>query len=533
MSGVMVATLLTAGASLSLAASIACLSSVALCALLSPSDAAAPTADPIDTGLACPICFDVLVEPVTMSCQHSVCKGCLRRLIDATPEWESVRCPSCRSPLTREVPAGVNTMLQAQVETRHPAELAERRASERAGGGSRVTLWEMVGQRLAPGPGLGFLGATLGYILLFCYFTIIFVATPLLVSVRYSEVWVEPRSGMAWARSFLLQLCTCACALCPLRDRWSTVFAVASCRLFAGLGGSTSALLGPAGLFATLTLLRWLPPTKGILGKAGADATAAVGIAVALTISTAHAVATQPLGQADPWLPPSAFLAVAILQRFGDPLEAHTIGGGAVHLLLAADALLLLWAMEEPPLWLVNLLVLPVAFFLAIWPAPGCEFVGCTSGQPTEIIMALLLGASTLTALAMALLQWPQVSWQSSVPLAWCAWGYLSQVRLCGAWVDPLWKRLFYALQLVAPIGNIALSVWQDTRVAEVSFWGAAASILMLSHAVDRSPVPLYMPARVRAAADLSQATGNAMIAWQLLATLPSLCVLWTAAQSL
>ena len=106
-------------------------------------------------------------------------------------------------------------------------------------------------------------------------------------------------------------------------------------------------------------------------------------------------------------------------------------------------------------------------------------------------------------------------------------------MRLCGAWVDPLWKRLFYALQLVAPIGNIALSVWQDTRVAEVSFWGAAASILMLSHAVDRSPVPLYMPARVRADADLSQATGNAMIAWQLLATLPSLCVLWTAAQSL
>mmetsp|Transcript_8655 Transcript_8655/g.28513 ORF Transcript_8655/g.28513 Transcript_8655/m.28513 type:complete len:425 (+) Transcript_8655:104-1378(+) len=145
--------------------------------------------------------------------------------------------------------------------------------------------------------------------------------------------------------------------------------------------------------------------------------------------------------------------------------------------------------------------------------------------------MALLLGASTLTA--MALLQWPQVSWQSSMPLVVCASEYLSQVRLCGAWVDPLWKRLFYALQLVAPIGNIALSVWQDTRVAEVSFWGAAASILMLSHAVDRSPVPLYMPARVRAAADLSQATGNAMIAWQLLATLPSLCVLWTAAQSL
>ena len=32
----------------------------------------------------------------------------------------------------------------------------------------------------------------------------------------------------------------------------------------------------------------------------------------------------------------------------------------SVHVQHAADAVLLLWAMEKPPLWLINVLVLPV-----------------------------------------------------------------------------------------------------------------------------------------------------------------------------
>ncbi|KAJ7990518.1 hypothetical protein DPEC_G00301170 [Dallia pectoralis] len=40
----------------------------------------------------CPVCSEILLEPVTMPCNHSVCLPCFQR----TVEWTSLCCPLCR-----------------------------------------------------------------------------------------------------------------------------------------------------------------------------------------------------------------------------------------------------------------------------------------------------------------------------------------------------------------------------------------------------------------------------------------------------
>ncbi len=43
--------------------------------------------------LSCPVCFDIFINPVVLSCSHSICEDCVQRF------WESKRlkeCPVCR-----------------------------------------------------------------------------------------------------------------------------------------------------------------------------------------------------------------------------------------------------------------------------------------------------------------------------------------------------------------------------------------------------------------------------------------------------
>lgn len=40
----------------------------------------------------CPVCSEILLEPVTMPCSHSVCLHCFKR----TVEFTSLCCPLCR-----------------------------------------------------------------------------------------------------------------------------------------------------------------------------------------------------------------------------------------------------------------------------------------------------------------------------------------------------------------------------------------------------------------------------------------------------
>lgn len=57
-------------------------------------------ASPIEKKLAkhleCPICLEKFAEPKVLSCQHSYCKKCLKRLVRLEREDYEVTCPECR-----------------------------------------------------------------------------------------------------------------------------------------------------------------------------------------------------------------------------------------------------------------------------------------------------------------------------------------------------------------------------------------------------------------------------------------------------
>ena len=44
------------------------------------------------TDFLCPICLEILIEPVQMPCQHELCMGCFKKHVQDT----SLNCPMCR-----------------------------------------------------------------------------------------------------------------------------------------------------------------------------------------------------------------------------------------------------------------------------------------------------------------------------------------------------------------------------------------------------------------------------------------------------
>lgn len=46
--------------------------------------------------LSCPLCCDIFVEPVVLSCSHSMCKACLLSFWSSRNDDEFRECPVCR-----------------------------------------------------------------------------------------------------------------------------------------------------------------------------------------------------------------------------------------------------------------------------------------------------------------------------------------------------------------------------------------------------------------------------------------------------
>ncbi|XP_065122593.1 tripartite motif-containing protein 16-like [Paramisgurnus dabryanus] len=66
--------------------------------------------------LICPVCLDLLKDPVTLNCGHSYCMICITGCWDQDDDSEIYRCPKCRQTFTTRPVLGKNAVLCEMVE---------------------------------------------------------------------------------------------------------------------------------------------------------------------------------------------------------------------------------------------------------------------------------------------------------------------------------------------------------------------------------------------------------------------------------
>lgn len=72
-------------------------------------------ADGVDT--ECAICYTVMVEPVTLECNHSFCRICLKTFFQ-----QKIECPMCRAVPSEKFQLLVDPVLQKQIKWVNPEE---------------------------------------------------------------------------------------------------------------------------------------------------------------------------------------------------------------------------------------------------------------------------------------------------------------------------------------------------------------------------------------------------------------------------
>ena len=77
----------------------------------------------------CAVCFDVLLDPVTLPCGHTLDQGCLQRIVEAASSgvgqgWARRACPTCREALPTVLPNNVNIQMRSMAKHRYSEQVA-------------------------------------------------------------------------------------------------------------------------------------------------------------------------------------------------------------------------------------------------------------------------------------------------------------------------------------------------------------------------------------------------------------------------
>ena len=73
----------------------------------------------------CAVCFDVLLDPVTLPCGHTLDQGCLQRIVEAASSGVGQRaCPTCREALPTVLPNNVNIQMRSMAKHRYSEQVA-------------------------------------------------------------------------------------------------------------------------------------------------------------------------------------------------------------------------------------------------------------------------------------------------------------------------------------------------------------------------------------------------------------------------
>ncbi|KAL0152352.1 hypothetical protein M9458_052075, partial [Cirrhinus mrigala] len=64
----------------------------------------------------CPVCLDLLKDPVTIQCGHSYCKSCITGCWDQEDQMRVYSCPQCRQTFSPRPALATNTMLAEVVD---------------------------------------------------------------------------------------------------------------------------------------------------------------------------------------------------------------------------------------------------------------------------------------------------------------------------------------------------------------------------------------------------------------------------------
>lgn len=78
--------------------------------------------------MTCGVCFQLLLDPVTLGCGHSFCELCLAHMWKTNDQQVSL-CPMCRHPWARpgEHPPSVNVIFKEILEQTYPSKIRERK----------------------------------------------------------------------------------------------------------------------------------------------------------------------------------------------------------------------------------------------------------------------------------------------------------------------------------------------------------------------------------------------------------------------